>query len=166
MKIENRVISNEDIEIIKKYTKDVKDTNKSIKNVNSLNNLMKNLEQNYDEIRKENNSLKDKLKKAEYEINELKEDISFKDKLIDKLYAEKDKLENLYHKFKNFWHDVLKHFQNRIGFDKDEHYRYVADDLIQNGIFDDNAKEIVNDVFRKVKIKDDTSSKTKNNKVR
>ena len=40
----------------------------------------------------------------------------------------------------------MKHFQNRICFDKNEHYRYVAEDLYKNGVFDDNEREIANNI--------------------
>lgn len=50
----------------------------------------------------------------------------------------KEKLKTELQKFKGFWHKLMKHFQNRIGFDKDEKYKYVSDDLYKNGIFDSN----------------------------
>ena len=69
-------------------------------------------------------------------------------------------------KSKRFWHKLIKHFQNKIGFDKDEKYKYVSDDLYKNGIFDDNDNRIVNDVSRKIKPVDEldnTNIKKKNN---
>ena len=63
----------------------------------------------------------------------------------------------------------MKHFQNKIGFDKDEHYKYVSDDLYKNGIFDDNDNEIANYVRRKVKTTDEISilkDRKKNNDTR
>ena len=60
----------------------------------------------------------------------------------------------------------MKHFQNKIGFDKDEKYKYVSDDLYKNGIFDDNDNRIVNNVSREVKTVDElnnTNIKKKNN---
>ena len=35
----------------------------------------------------------------------------------------KEKLKTELQKFKGFWHKLMKHFQNRIGFDKDEKYK-------------------------------------------
>ena len=49
----------------------------------------------------------------------------------------------------------MKYFQNKIGFDKDENYKYVSDDLYKNGIFDDNDNVIANNVRRKVKTTDE-----------
>ena len=67
----NRVISNEDIEKIKNYTKAVKDTTKAIENVNSLNILMKNMEQNYDDLRMENFFLKEQVESKDDRIGTL-----------------------------------------------------------------------------------------------
>ena len=52
----------------------------------------------------------------------------------------------------------MKHFQNKIGFDEDEHYKYVSDDLYKKGIFDDNDKEIANNVKRRVKTTDEIAN--------
>ena len=63
----------------------------------------------------------------------------------------------------------MKHFQNKIGFDKDRQYKYVSDDLYKNGIFDDNDNEIANNIYRKVTIPDEnkqTKNKKKNNDTR
>ena len=69
-------------------------------------------------------------------------------------------------KFKGFWHKLIKRFQNKIGFDKDEKYKYVSDDIYKNGIFDDNDNRIVNAVARKIRPTDElnnTNIKKKNN---
>ena len=89
-----------------------------------------------------------------------------KDKIIDKLQAEKEKLKEELQKFKGFWHRLLKHFQNKIGFDKDEKYKYVSDDLYRNGIFDDNDNKIANDVRKTIKTTNELNNaktKKKNN---
>ena len=52
-----------------------------------------------------------------------------------------------------------------IGFNNDEKYKYVSDDLYKNGIFDDNDNEIANDVARKVKTVDEINN-SKNNRKR
>ena len=48
-----------------------------------------------------------------------------------------------------------------IGFNNDEKYKYVSDDLYRNGIFDDNDNEIANDVARKVKTVDEINNSKK-----
>ena len=162
----NMVISNEDVEKIKNFTKDVKDTTKTVRSVNDLNMAIKDFEYSSFEIAKENRSLKYQIELNNDEIINLKSELSTKDKIINKLQTEKEKLKTELQKFKGFWHKLIKHFQNKIGFDKDEKYKYVSDDLYKNGIFDDNDNRIVNDVARKIKATDEldnTKIKKKNN---
>ena len=162
----NMVISNEDVEKIKNFTKDVKDTTKTVRSVNDLNMAIKDFEYSSFEIAKENRSLKYQIELNNDEIINLKSELSAKEKIINKLQTEKEKLKTELQKFKGFWHKFIKHFQNKIGFDKDEKYKYVSDDLYKNGIFDDNDNRIVNDVARKIKPADElnnTNIKKKNN---
>ena len=162
----NMVISNEDVEKIKNFTKDVQDTTITVRSVNDLNMAIKDFEYSSFEIAKENRSLKYQIELNNDEIINLKSELSAKDKIINKLQTEKEKLKTELQKFKGFWHKLIKHFQNKIGFDKDEKYKYVSDDLYKNGIFDDNDNRIVNDVSRKVRPADEidiTKTKKKNN---
>ncbi len=55
------LISSENVEIIKNYTKDVKDTTKTIRNVNDLNMAIRDFEHSAFEVQQENNSLKYEL---------------------------------------------------------------------------------------------------------
>ena len=66
------------------------------------------------------------------------------------LMIQMDKVKKEFSKLKDFWHRLMKHFQNKIGFEKNEHYKYVSDDLYKNGILDDNDNEITNNVKRKI----------------
>ena len=162
----NMVISNGDVEKIKNFTKDVQDTTKTVRSVNDLNMAIKDFEYSSFEIAKENRSLKYQIELNNDEIINLKSELSAKDKIINKLQTEKEKLKTELQKFKGFWHKLIKHFQNKIGFDKDEKYKYVSDDLYKNGIFDDNDNRIVNDVSRAIKTVDElnnTNIKKKNN---
>lgn len=154
----NMIISNEDVQKIKNFTKDVKDTTKTVRSVNDLNIAIKDFERTTFETIKEVSSLKYEIELKDNEISSLKSKLSTKDKIIDKLQTEKNKLKEELQKFKGFWHKLMKHFQNRIGFDKDEKYKYVSDDLYKNGIFTDDENEIANNIARKVKPKDDISN--------
>ena len=162
----NMVISNEDVEKIKNFTKDVKDITKTVKSVNDLNMAIKGFEHTTFETIKEVSSLKYEIELKDNEISSLKRELSTKDKIINKLQTEKEKIKNELQKFKGFWHKLIKQFQNKIGFDKDEKYKYVSDALYKNGIFDDNDNRIVNDVSRKIRIVDELNNaktKKKNN---
>ena len=161
----NMIISSEDIQKIKNFTKDVKDTNKTIKSVNDLNLAIKDFEYSAYEVEKENRSLKYQLEQQTETINRLTDTISDKDEIIDNLRADKEELKGQVHKFKEFWRSILKRFQEMIGFNNDEKYKYVSDDLYRNGIFDDNDNEIANDVARKVKTVDEINN-SKNNRKR
>jgi len=154
----NMVISSEDVQKIKDFTKDVKDTNKTVRSVNDLNMAIRDFEHSAFEILQENRSLKYQLELKDNEIDNLKSELSTKDKIIGKLRAEKDKLKEEVNKFKRFWCSLMKQFQNKIGFEKNEHYKYVSDDLYKNGIFDDNDNEIANNVKRKIKTLDEIAN--------
>ena len=166
----NMVISSEDVQEIKNFTKDVKDTNKTIRSVNDLNLAIKDFEYYAYEVEKENRSLKYQLEQKEETINRLTDTINDKDEIIDNLRADKEELKGQLHKFKEFWKSLLKRFQEMIGFNNDEKYKYVSDDLYKNGIFDDNDNEIANDIARKVKTLDEINncknSRKKNNDTR
>lgn len=160
------IISSEDVEKIKNFTKDVKDTTKTVRSVNDLNVAIKDFERTTFKTIKEVSSLKYEIELKDNEISSLKSKLSTKEKIIDKLQTEKEKLKTKLQKFKGFCHKLMKHFQNRIGFDKDEKYKYVSDDLYKNGIFDSNDNEIANNIYRKVTIPDENKqikNKRKNN---
>ena len=162
----NMVISNEDVEKVKNFTQDVKDTTKTVRSVNDLNIAIRDFEHSAFEIEKENHSLKNKIEEKDKEIYNLKCELSAKDKIIGKLREEKESIKAQLHKFKEFWHSIMGHFHKKICYDKDNNYKIVSDDLYKNGIFTDDENEITNDIRRKVKPKEDieqTKNKKKNN---
>ena len=162
----NNLISNEDVEKIKNFTKDVKDITKTVRSVNDLNMAIKDFEHSSFEIAQENSSLKYQLELKTDEIDVLKKDLSAKEKIISKLQAEKEKLKQELQKFKDFWYRIMGHFHKRICYDKDTNYKIVSDDLYKNGIFTDDENEIANNIARKVKPKDNmeqAKNKKKNN---
>ena len=131
--------------------------------------VIKDFEHSSFEIEKENRSLKYQLELKDNEISNLKNELSTKDKIINKLQAEKKKIKQELKKFKDFWNNIMSHFHKRICYDKSENYKIVSDDLYKNGIFDDNDNEIANNIYRKVTIPDEnkrTKNKKKNNDTR
>ena len=159
----NMVISNEDIEKIKNFTKEVKDTTKTVRSVNDLNIAIRDFEHSAFKIEKENYSLKYQIEEKDKEIYNLKGELSAKDKIIGKLQEEKESIKAQLHKFKEFWHSIMGHFHKRICYDKDNNYKIVSDDLYKNGIFTDDENEIANNIARKIKPKDEIN-KDKNNR--
>ena len=165
----NMVISSEDVQKLKNYSRDVKDITKTVRSVNDLNMAIKNFEHSAFEIEKENHSLKYEIELKDNEIGDLKKELFTKDKIISKLQTEKEKIKQELQKFKGFWHSIMSHFHKRICFDKDENYKIVSDDLYKNGIFNDNDNEIANNIARRVTILDEnkqTKNKKKNNDTR
>ena len=160
----NMVISSEDVQEIKNFTKDVKDTNKTIRSVNDLNVAIKDYEHSAFEIEKENRSLKYQIEEKDKEIYNLKGELFAKDKIIGKLREEKESIKAQLHKFKEFWHSIMGHFHKRICYDKDNNYKIVSDDLYKNGIFTDDENEIANNIARKVKPKDEINNNKNNRK--
>ena len=65
----NMVISNEDVQKLKKYTEDVKDITQTVRNVNDLNMTIKDFEHSAFEIEKENRSLKYEIELKDNEIS-------------------------------------------------------------------------------------------------
>ena len=158
----NMVISSQDVQEIRNFTKDVKDTNKTIRSVNDLNLAIKDFEYSAYEVEKENCSLKYQLELKNEEIKGLKDDLSAKEKIISKLREEKESLKVQLQKFKGFWHSIISHFHKKITYDNDQNYKIVSDNLYKNGIFDDNDNEIANNIYRKVTI----PNENKNNKLK
>ena len=161
----NSQISNQNIENIKDYIKDVIDVSKTVRSVNDLNLSIKEFEHASFEVEKENKSLKYQIELKDEEIKGLKKDLSAKEKIITKLREEKESLKAQLKKFKGFWHSLMSHFHKRITYDNNQNYKIVSDDLYKNGIFDDNDNEIANNIYRKVTIPDenkDSKLKKKN----
>ena len=165
----NMIISSEDVQKLKNYTRDVKDITKTVRSVNDLNMAIKNFEHTTFETTREVSSLKYEIELKDNKISSLKKELSTKDKIIDKLQTEKEKLKQELQKFKGFWHSIMSHFHKRICYDKDNNYKIVSDDLYKNGIFDDNDNEIANNIARKVTIPDENKqikNRKKNNDTR
>ena len=162
----NMLISSENVEIIKNYTKDVKDTTKTIRNVNDLNMAIQDFEHSAFKVQQENSSLKNELELKDEEIGRLKNSVSKQERTIGKLQVEKQSLKEQLQRFKGFWHSIIKYFQNKINWDNDKSFIEVAKDLFTNKIFDSNEYEIVNDARKKVKPIDEIEAmkdKKKNN---
>ena len=160
------VISSENIPIIKNYTESVKDTTKTIRNVNDLNMAIRDFEHSAFEVRQENSSLKYELELKDEEIGKLNNLILRQEKTIGKLQTEKQSLKDQLQKFKGFWHNIIKYFQNKINGDNDKNFIDVAKDLFTNKVFDNHEYEIVNDRRKKIKTIDEIEAikgKKKNN---
>lgn len=158
----NKQISNEDVEKIKNYAKEVEDTTRSIKGVNNLNVIIDNIEKNYKDLVNDRDRLYYSNNEKDTTIANLKEEIEFKNKKINKLELALDKVKTELSRFKDFWRRLIKRFQIKIMDEKFEdipeekrNYTIVAEDLERSGIFDDNDAEIVKNPRRKILTKEE-----------
>ena len=158
----NKQISNEDVEKIKNYAKEVEDITRSIKGVNNLNVIIDNIEQNYKDLVNDRDRLYYSNNEKDTTIANLKEEIEFKNKKINKLELALDKVKTELSRFKDFWRRLIKRFQIKIMDEKFEdipqekrNYTIVAEDLVRSGIFDDNDAEIVKNPRRKILTKEE-----------
>lgn len=119
---------------------------------------LKDFEYSAYEVQKENHSLKNQIELKDEAIKGLNQNLSAKENIITRLKEEKENLKAQLQKFKGFWCSLMKQFQNKIGFEKNEHYKYVSDDLYKNGILDDNDNEIANNIKRKIKTLDEIAN--------
>ena len=86
----NMLISSEDVQKLKNYTEDVKNITQTVRSVNDLNIAIRDFEHSVFEISQENRSLKYQLELKYDEISNLKNELSSKDKIINKLREEKE----------------------------------------------------------------------------
>lgn len=171
----NKQISNEDIEKINQFAQDVKKSIKGFKTINNLKKTMEEFEETYQNLKTENRELHRIVKVQQEEIENLKEEVSFKDGIIGELKQTITVIRNKLDKFKGFWRKLLRRFQDKI-FDErvadiaedKKNFTIVAEDLEKNGIFDNNDSDIIHDTSKKIltveeqeKIK---SNKNKNRK--
>lgn len=153
----NKQISNEDIRMVDDFAENVKKSIKSFKSMTKLKSTMEEIESTYQNLKSENRELFRTVQIQQEEINNLKEEINFKDKIITDLKEKFLKVKNELEQFKGFWRKLIKRFQDKI-FDESmqdidadkKNFTIVAEDLEKNGIFDDSDSEIIHDTRRKV----------------
>ena len=172
----NKQISNEDIRMVDDFAENVKKSIKGFKSMTKLKSTMEEIESTYQNLKSENRELFRTVQIQQEEINNLKEEINFKDKIITDLKEKFLKVKNELEQFKGFWRKLIKRFQDKI-FDESmqdidadkKNFTIVAEDLEKNGIFDDNDYEIIHDTRRKVLTKGEQENiknkKDKNRKM-
>lgn len=144
------VISSEDVELVREYINTTKNTTKEITGAKKLNEFVKKVDNEYSHIQNQNLALEQQLRDTKEELEELKIKLSMKEKIIEKLEQQVETFKNLYYDLKDFWKGIIKEFQQKICYGKNENYKSVADDLVNKGILDQREKEIVNDPSRAV----------------
>ena len=155
---------------INQFAQDVKKSIKGFKTINNLKKTMEEFEETYQNLKIENRELYRTVQVQQEEINNLKEEISFKDGIIGELKQTIAVIRNELDKFKEFWRKLLRRFQDKI-FDErvtdiaedKKNFTIVAEDLEKNGIFDNNDSDIIHDTSKKV-LTAEEQEKIKSNK--
>lgn len=132
----NKQISNEDIRMVDDFAENVKKSIKSFKSMTKLKSTMEEIESTYQNLKSENRELFRTVQIQQEEINNLKEEINFKDKIITDLKEKFLKVKNELEQFKGFWRKLIKRFQDKI-FDESmqdidadkKNFTIVAEDL-------------------------------------
>lgn len=135
----NKQISNEDIRMVDDFAENVKKSIKSFKSMTKLKATMEEIESTYQNLKSENRELFRTVQIQQEEINNLKEEINFKDKIITDLKEKFLKVKNELEQFKGFWRKLIKRFQDKI-FDESmqdiyadkKNFTIVAEDLEKN----------------------------------
>lgn len=143
-------ITQDDVDTIREFVKATKDTTKAVKEANKMNNLINKAEYQYNDMSSRNFFISEELKEAKEEIEDLKYELDEKDTIIERLEKEVEKFKGLYEKFLNFWKDIIKKFQKKIGFDNDKSYKEVANSLYYSNVITAREKEMMNDPNKEV----------------
>lgn len=143
-------ITQDDVDTIRGFVKATKDTTKAVKEANKMNNLINKAEYQYNDMSSRNFFISEELKEAKEEIEDLKYELDEKDTIIARLEKEVEKFKGLYEKFLNFWKDIIKKFQKKIGFDNDKSYKEVANSLYYSNVITAREKEMMNDPNKEV----------------
>lgn len=153
----NKLISNEDINMLNDFAGNVKKSIKGFKSMNNLKVAIEEFEGIHQKLKEENRNLIREVKMQQEEINNLKEEISFKDGIIKEFKQKITIVKNELEHFKGFWRKLLRRFQDKIFDERIENisddkknFTIVAKDLEKNGVFDNNDSSIIHDSSKKI----------------
>lgn len=154
-------ITQTDVDTIRGFVKATIDTTKDIKSANKINNLINKAEYQYNNMFSQNFSLSEELKEAKEEIEDLKYELNEKNTIIKRLEKEVEKFKGLYEKFLNFWKDIIKKFQKKIGLDNDKSFKEVANNLYYSNVISAREKEMMNNPTEEVVSIEELNNKDK-----
>ena len=132
----NLIISNEDIDKIKKYIEQTNDTTSNLKDANSINIILKKYEDDLREHSNEVRNLNKKIKTRDDRIEDLENRLEFADDTIDMLEDKVPKLEKTLDYFKELWQKFIQFLQDKF-FSSDKYDDFIQE-LYEEEIIDDN----------------------------
>lgn len=143
----NYSITNDDINEIKDYIKQTKDTTTNLKTTNDLTTILEHYENDLKNHSKEVKNLQQRIKNRDNKINELEYKLDFANDTIDELEDKVSKLEEMLEFFKNLWKRFIEFLQSKF-FSTDK-YDNIIQDLYNEDILDNDDIDIIQNNERK-----------------
>ena len=137
----NFTISNDNIDKIKKYIEQTKNTTSNLRDSNDINIVLQKYEDDLREHSNEVRNLKKKIKTRNDRIEELEFDLNNANYTIYELEDKVSKLEETLNYFKKLWQKFIKFLQDK--FFSSNKYDEVINDLYDEEIIDENEIDII-----------------------
>jgi len=137
----NFTISNDNIDKIKKYIEQTKNTTSNLRDSNDINIVLQKYEDDLREHSNEVRNLKKKIKTRNDRIEELEFDLNNANYTIYDLEDKVSKLEKTLNYFKKLWQKFIKFLQDK--FFSSNKYDEVINDLYDEDIIDENDIDII-----------------------
>ncbi len=137
----NFTISNENIDKIKKYIEQTKDTTSNLRDCNDINVVLQKYEDDLREHSNEVRNLKKKIKTRDDRIEELEYDLNNANDTIYELEDKVSKLEETLNYFKELWNKFIKFLQEK--FFSSNKYDDFINDLYDEEIINYNELDII-----------------------
>ena len=149
----NFTISKDELEEIKKYINQTKNTTTNLKDANEINVILDKYDQDLLNHSIEIKNLEQKIKTRDNEIDRLKSNLDIERDRVDELEDEVSRLEQTLNYFKELWNKFIKFLQNK--FFSSNKYDDLIDELYNNDILDKKDMSIIENEYADIKEKDD-----------
>ncbi|MBQ9012420.1 MAG: plasmid recombination protein [Bacilli bacterium] len=149
----NFTISKDDLEEIKKYINQTKNTTINLKDANEINVILDKYDQDLLNHSIEIKNLEQKIKNRNNEIYRLKSNLESERDRVDELEDEVSRLEQTLNYFKELWNKFIEFLQNK--FFSSNKYDDLIDELYQNDILDKKNMSIIENEYVEIHEKDD-----------
>ena len=143
----NYTISNDDIDIIKKYIEQTNDTTSNLKDSNDINVILDKYEHDLKNHSNEVKELKKKITTREDRISDLENRLDFANDTIDMLEDKVDKLQETLNYFKELWKKFIKFLQDK--FFSTNKFDDIIDELYGEEILDNDDMDTIRNEYSK-----------------
>ena len=149
----NFTISKDELEEIKKYINQTKNTTTNLKDANEINVILDKYDKDLLNHSIEIKNLEHKIKTRDNEIDRLKSNLESERDRVDELEDEVSRLEQTLNYFKELWNKFIEFLQNK--FFSSNKYDDLIDELYKNDILDKKDMSIIENEYADIKEKDD-----------